>query len=108
MIDLPEKPQYPKGDLRRMLAVLGAIDSLGEGASMSNIGLLTGLDRRTVCTQVEIARQQAAVQIVTWTRIKGRIMIFYVEDWGPYIQQSGAKLALDGCKPVQPEKGRAR
>ena len=39
-------PQYPKGDLRRMLAVLGAIDAGHK--TLVQIVAATGLDKKSV------------------------------------------------------------
>ena len=39
-------PQYPKGDLRRMLAVLGAIET--GSSTLVQIAAATGLDKKTV------------------------------------------------------------
>lgn len=82
--------RYPKGDLRRMLAVLAAIDLIPD-ASLVKIAARTGLDKKTVTHLVEQAREQAGV-IVTKTG-----PVYALESWGPVIQRSGALQALQGA-----------
>jgi hypothetical protein len=70
-------PQYPKGDLRRMLAVLGAID----------------------------AGHKTLVQIVAATQAVGQACVsisktgamYTIEAWGPVLKKEGAKKALTGA-----------
>ncbi|MHD0644124.1 hypothetical protein ACYPKM_00640 [Pseudomonas aeruginosa] len=83
-------PQYPKGDLRRMLSVLAAIDELGSQATMVSIGHRTGLDRRTVTTQIEIAQKQAGVDI------QKKDQYYSIVSWGDVISKDGALLVLKG------------
>lgn len=85
--------RYPKGDLRRMLAVLAAIDLIPD-ASLVKIAVRTGLDKKTVTHLVEQAREQAGV-IVTKTG-----PVYALESWGPVIQRSGALQALRGALAV--------
>lgn len=51
---------YPKGDLRRMLVVLGAIHQCGE-ATLVQIVARTGLDNKTVSDLIAKAQEQAGV-----------------------------------------------
>lgn len=82
-------PQYPKGDLRRMLAVLAAIDT-PQGSSLVRIAAETGLDKKTVTGMIEQARTQADVSI------EKDGPIYRVTDWGRIIKKSGVKLSLSG------------
>ena len=80
---------YDKGDLRRMLAVLAAIDA-NDGATLLRIVERTGIDKRSVTHLIEKACLQAGVQIAK----DGAT--YRVEHWGPVIKRAGAKLALVG------------
>lgn len=82
--------RYPKGDLRRMLAVLAAIDLVPD-ASLVKVAARTGLDKKTVTHLVEQARVQAGV-IVTKSG-----PVYTLASWGPVIQRSGALEALQGA-----------
>ena len=82
-------PQYPKGDLRRMLAVLGAIDS--GHCTLVQIVALTGLDKKSVTSLIAQAGEQARVVIskagATYT----------IDSWGPVLKEEGSKKALTGA-----------
>ena len=80
---------FPKGDLRRMLAVLGAIDALSE-ATLLKIADRTGLDKKTVTQLIQQASAQAHVHI------KKTGPVYTIVDWGPVIKRTGAKQALSG------------
>lgn len=80
-------PSYPKGDLRRMLAVLGAIQETG-GATLVQIAVRTGLDNKTVSDLIVKAQEQADVEIVK-SGPKYRIT-----NMGPVLKKSGLTLAL--------------
>lgn len=81
---------YPKGDLRRMLSVLAAIDSMPH-ASLVKIAAKTGLDKKTVTSLIAQAREQAGVKIIKTGPI------YTLENWGPVFKQEGAKMALTGA-----------
>lgn len=87
---LVPKTLYPKGDLRRMLVVLAAMD-LPQGASLVQIAERTGLDKKSVTRLIEQAREQAGVVVLK----KGAV--YKVENWGPVVKKAGAKLALTGA-----------
>ena len=82
-------PQYPKGDLRRMLAVLGAIDA--GHSTLVQIVAATGLDKKTVTTLIAQAGEQAYVSV----RKTGAS--YCLEAWGPVLKKEGAKKALTGA-----------
>jgi len=82
--------KYPKGDLRRMLAVLAAIDT-PQGASLVRIAADTGLDKKTVTGLIEQARTQADVSI------NKTGAIYRITTWGRILKRSGAKMALTGA-----------
>lgn len=87
---MTKTPQYPKGDLRRMLAVLAAIDT-PQGSSLVRIAADTGLDKKTVTSLIEQARVQADVAI------DKAGAIYRISGWGRIIKKSGARLSLTGA-----------
>lgn len=87
---MEQAPQYPKGDLRRMLAVLAAIDSM-EIATLVKLAERTGIDKKTVTNLVEQAREQAGVVIVK------NGAAYTIENWGPVIKKAGATMCLTGA-----------
>lgn len=80
---------YAKGDLRRMLLVLAAIDTMATPTSVS-IGKHTGLDKRTVMHLIGQAVCQAGV------RIDKQGAVYSLVDWGPLLNKAGAHLAAQG------------
>jgi len=87
---MEQAPQYPKGDLRRMLVVLAAIDSVSL-ATLVKIADRTGLDKKTVINLIEQARAQAGVVITK------NGPVYQIEDWGPVINEEGALMCLCGA-----------
>lgn len=81
--------QYPKGDLRRMLSVLAAIDSLSS-ATLVGIAELTGIDKKTVTNLIKQAREQAGLVI------NKDGPEYFIADWGPVIKRTGARKCLVG------------
>jgi hypothetical protein len=80
---------YPKGDLRRLLAVLGAIDQLAH-PTLSSISAALGFGPtggHTVRRLMEQASEQAGVKI-------SRVGFTYrIDDWGPALARGGALMA---------------
>ena len=85
-----EIPVYPKGDLRRMLVVLGAIEE-SKGSTLVQIAARTGLDNKTVSDLISKAAEQASVEIQK-TGAKYRIA-----NLGPVFKKVGVNLALTGA-----------
>ena len=83
-------PKYPKGDLRRMLSVLAAIDSL-ESATLVRIVERTGIDKKTVTNLIDQAQEQAGA------KVEKSGAVYTLVDWGPVIKKSGAKMCLTGA-----------
>ncbi|MBY0243115.1 MAG: hypothetical protein K2X55_27795 [Burkholderiaceae bacterium] len=83
---------YPKGDLRRMLAVLGAIDQLPH-PTISAIADACGFGAtggRTVRLLIEQARAQADVEIL-------KDGYYYrIGHWGPLLKRDGVLKAWRG------------
>lgn len=84
---MEQAPQYPKGDLRRMLAVLAAIDSVSP-PTLVKIAERTGIDKKTVTYLIEQARVQASVVI------KKDGYSYQIDDWGPVLKEEGALMCL--------------
>jgi hypothetical protein len=85
-----QAPHYPKGDFRRTLSVLAAIDSL-QPATLVKIVERTGIDKKTVTSLIEQARVQIGVGI------SKNGAVYAIEDWGPVIKKTGARMALTGA-----------
>lgn len=91
-------PTYPKGDLRRLAAVLGAIDALAPAATLVKLAAATGLSKQTVTDLIGQAREQAGVNI------DKEGPVYRLLDWGPLIKKAGAHKALTGTLhgPIMP------
>jgi 2-hydroxychromene-2-carboxylate isomerase len=87
---LKQAPPYPKGDLRRMLVVLGAIDEL-RPATLVRIAERTGLDKKTIINLIDQARIQAGVKV---DKDKA---VYSITEWGPVIKREGALDYLRGA-----------
>ncbi|CAG9179816.1 hypothetical protein LMG23992_04086 [Cupriavidus laharis] len=88
-VDGNDVPKYPRGDLRRMLTVLAAIDAITD-ATLVKVVARTGIDKKTVTLLVKQAAAQAGV------RIEKDGPVYRLVDWGPVFKKSGAKMALNG------------
>ncbi|OJW50290.1 MAG: hypothetical protein BGO63_11295 [Candidatus Accumulibacter sp. 66-26] len=73
-----------------MLVVLGAIDEAGE-ASLVQIAVRTGLDKKTVSELITKAQLQAGVEI---SKAGAKYAII---DFGPVLKKKGAHLSLQGA-----------
>jgi hypothetical protein len=89
-MEMERTPQYPKGDLRRMLAVLAAIDSM-QPATLVKLVERTGIDKKTVTNLIGQAREQAGV-IVDKSGVA-----YSITEWGPVIKRNGARMCLTGA-----------
>lgn len=95
---------YPKGDLRRMLIVLAAMDTMSE-ATLVKIVASTRLDKKTVTNLIATAQEQAQVEIVK----DGPV--YTLVNWGPALAKEGALSALDhklGTVPKKPTDKRPK
>lgn len=81
--------QYKKGDLRRLIVVIGAINELGE-ASLVEIERFTGHNKGTIPTDIEKIREQLGVNIVK------NGAKYSVNNWGDLLKQKGIKKVLYG------------
>lgn len=96
------KPTYPKGDLRRMLMVLGAIQETG-GATLVQIVARTCLDKKTVSDLIAKSQEQAGVKIVKAGAN------YSITELGQVFKSSGLKLALQGvlnAPIIEPSKAK--
>lgn len=85
-----EIPQYPKGDLRRMLAVLAAIDAPG-GATLVQIVARTGLDKKSVTRLIGQSVEQANVAV------EKEGPVYRITGWGQILRRTGVKKVLTGA-----------
>ncbi len=85
-----EIPQYPKGDLRRLLAVLAAIDAPG-GATLVQIVARTGLDKKSITRLIGQAIEQASVEV------DKDGPVYRITSWGEILKRAGVKKALTGA-----------
>jgi hypothetical protein len=84
-------PSYPRGDLRRVLMTLAAVDVLGEQATLVKLASCTGLDKKSITLLLSTAAEQAGV----WIEKSGPV--YRIKDWGPVFKRQGAELALKGA-----------
>jgi len=84
-----QKSIYKKGDLRRMLAVLGAIDAGHD--TLVQIVAATGLDKKSITSLILQAGKQAKVSVSKTGAV------YRIDDWGPVLKKTGAKMALTGA-----------
>ncbi|MCD5327864.1 helix-turn-helix domain-containing protein [Chromobacterium piscinae] len=87
---MKQPPKYPKGDLRRMLMVLAALQPT-EGATLVTIAEKTGLDKKTVSNLLAQAKDQAGVE---WEKIGA---VYHLRNIGPVFKMEGVKMALRGA-----------
>lgn len=85
---IKQTPVYKKGDLRRMLSVLGSIEK-GRN-TLVQISEETALDKKTVTSLITQAIEQAHV------KIEKIGPAYRIEDWGPIVKRDGAKKVLAG------------
>ena len=84
---ISDAPQYPKGDLRRMLAVLGAIEA--GYCTLVQIVVATGLDKKTITSLIAQAGEQAGVNISKTGST------YSIDTWGPVLKKEALTGALN-------------
>lgn len=82
-------PLYPKGDLRRMLVVLGVIGAL-ERPTLVSVANWTGLDKKTVSRLIDQAVTQAGVVV------EKEGPVYRITAWGPLLREKGVQHAMHG------------
>ena len=82
-------PQHKKGDVRRWLVLLAAIDTL-ETPTLVQLSKYTGHNKGTIPADIEKIKEQLSV-VITKTGAKYRI-----DDWGPVLKKGGVKKHLKG------------
>lgn len=87
---LHKVPHYDKGDLRRMLLVLVAMEKV-QVPTMVSIAQYTNIDRRTVTHLIAQAQEQAGVVI------EKDGPVYKLCDWGPLFKKTGAMRAAEGA-----------
>lgn len=73
---------YAKGDLRRMLVVLGVV-AKDNNATIVSIAKATGLDKRTVTHLIRQAQEQAGVTI------EKSGPVYRLVEWGHMLNKQG-------------------
>jgi len=81
---------YPKGDLRRMLVVLGVIHESGV-ATLVQIVARTGLDNKTVSDLIAKSQEQAGVIM------EKSGSSYHISSLGPVLKKNGLLLAMIGA-----------
>ncbi len=81
---------FPKGDIRRLLTLIAAIDQLGDSATLVQLERATGHNRGTIPADIEKIREQLCVNVVK-EGAKYRI-----ERLGPLLKKSGLNKCLRG------------
>ncbi len=71
-----EYKDFPKHDLRRVLAVLLAIERVGEGASLHYLSLDLN------CTRAEVSRAIVAAQLQLMVEIEKNGSVYRIKSWG--------------------------
>lgn len=82
-------PQYPKGDARRLLVLLAAIDALPR-ATITTLATRTGLNKGTIAIDIGKLRSQYGVEI------DFRDHAYEIRDWGSLLRRSGVNQLLKG------------
>lgn len=83
------KPQYPRGDVRRLLRLALAMDEL-ERPTLNALAAETGHHKQTIIDDVPRLRDQLGV------RIEKDGSEYRLADWGPVVKKSGIKKLLLG------------
>lgn len=55
--------KYPRGDVRRLLVVLAAVDALGDDATIVQISGTTGVNKGQIATVIDQSREQLGMHI---------------------------------------------
>lgn len=86
-------PEYGKGDFRKTVMVLAAMQRLQspeKGVSLMSLVDATGLDKKTIFVAIRTATVQAGVHVAQ------ERALYRITNWGPLISPEGAALALKG------------
>jgi len=84
-----QKPQFPRGDVRRLLRLALAMAEL-ERPTLNALAAETGHHKQTILDDVPRLREQLGV-IVEKEGSEFRLI-----DWGPVVKRSGIKKLLNG------------
>lgn len=80
-------PQYPDGDVRKLMVLLAAIDLL-ERPTQSAVADLSGYARDEIDAGVMRLREECGVNLHRVGEI------YHIEDWGPLLKQRGVQRHL--------------
>ena len=82
-------PQYPPGDVRRLLVLLAAIDLL-ERPTQTAVADLSGQSRETLDTDVGRLRKEFGISIHKIGEV------YHIEAWGDLLIKNGVQRLLRG------------
>ena len=77
--------KFPRGDVRRLLLVLAAIDALGDQATIVQISETTGINKGQIATMVEQAREQLGMHI------DKAGPVYRIRRWGKLVNPDGVR-----------------
>ncbi|MBI6855943.1 helix-turn-helix domain-containing protein [Pseudomonas cichorii] len=83
------KPQYPRGDVRRLLRLALSMDEL-ERPTLNALAAETGHHKQTILDDVTRLREQLGVEV---EKVGSE---YRLSDWGPVIKKTGIKRLLQG------------
>lgn len=83
------KPQYPRGDVRRLLRLALAMAEL-ERPTLNALAAETGHHKQTILDDVPRLREQLGVQV------EKDGSEYRLVDWGPVVKKAGIKKLLQG------------
>lgn len=83
------KPQFPRGDIRRLLRLALAMAEL-ERPTLNSLAAETGHHKQTILDDIHRMREQLGVQV------EKEGAEYRLVDWGPVVKKSGIKKLLKG------------
>lgn len=83
------KPQFPRGDVRRLLRLALAMSEL-ERPTLNALAAETGHHKQTILDDVPRLRDQLGIQV------EKEGSEYRLLEWGPVIKKSGIKKLLQG------------
>lgn len=83
------KPQFPRGDVRRLLRLALAMAEL-ERPTLNALASETGHHKQTILDDVPRMREQLGIQI------EKEGVEYKLVDWGPVVKKAGIKKLLRG------------
>lgn len=82
-------PQYPRGDVRRLLRLALAMSEL-ERPTLNALAAATGHHKQTILDDVHRLRDQLGIKV---EKVEAE---YRLTDWGPVIKRTGIRKLLNG------------